>query len=844
MTSFRPQFRLVLHLALLAVTSTSAVTVATRDGLSLELNEAGRITRLMAADRPAPLIGGGGFDLWDEGQGHDEDFRLTLDDAWPAGNSWHRAGPYWQLGQDWRKQTEPVRDEPFARLEFAEPGDSDVVRLSFAVAARAVYTIQIDVRTARFSGKPRFGVVPVDSIGRTVNGWVPFDWSGQPGADDEWFTATAVVAPPPTAVVLEVYLAVENTIGQVDLGGATVAVHSGAVKARLDGRLTGTDRGAEYQATADDLRLNAAYQASSNRITVNGTVSTSGQDDRALTLWFSVPLDGNGWEWWQDLDRHTTITDTGGRLFFNWRPLAGGHLYSPFPLACVTRPAPAASLALAVPLSQPLLTRLAFRQESGLYAAFDLGLAPRSGQREASFELSITSPPAAPGFRAALDRYYDSYASDLRRTFGQAGAWFAGLNPSAAASPSVYGLLFDEQANAHLDWSRANRLLAMTSLQPWGVWRSDGPLQRVAADGLYPERPVGPEAVPDNGWMFDADGRRVEWSTSDGASYIPWCTDPDLLPDGPAALVNSRLAGRLQSDDEQGLDGVVLDGIGAAWSGWQVDNYRAEHLRAAGLPLTHSKVTRRPVRYSALGQLEYLRDLSARLRGQGKLVLGALDPSSTLPSVAPLLDVIGGGDRMPSREQFMWLRAVGYQKSLTFLDPRLLDPTVMPEEQTYIWQQCLLWGAFPGAVGWLTARQVELQRPLFRAYVPVLRDLCAAGWEPLRHAVVNDVTIRFERFGYRDDLYLVLQNPTPETRVVSLTIEPATLGLITVGADGTEQKRLAWVNRLSREKRVIEFREVLDQWQTTLSLAPRSVQVLTPYKSFDLLPEWLTAPQL
>lgn len=779
--------------------------LTTDDGCGLRFDAQGRIVGLTVNDRPAPVRAVGGWEVWDEAAGGDETFRVELDDEWPAGNEWLRDGSMWRFGTGWEEIRVGGREHPVALWRSPEPSHGDALRLAFPAPAGAVLTIAVDLRTESFRGRLRAGAVPVNAVGRPANGWVPFDPALPP--DGEWGAITCVIAPPATTTAIEVYLAGEEASGTIAVGGASITVHSGARKLDLEARTTASPGCSTVVATGEGVTLSAEYRALADHLTARAQIEATGEEDRALTLVFRVPLGGEGWYWWDDLRTRRSVPTTGGRLFFNWRHLDGGHLYSPYPLACVTRDAPAAALALAAPPGQAVLQRFAFRAEGGLTAAFDVGLAPRLGQRSAAVEVAIYAADVAWGLRAALHRYYILYADGLRPAGEHAGAWFTAVNPELVPNPAVFGLLFDEQATDHLAWSRANRLLSLTYFDPWGQ----------SGDGTGPA----------NGALWDANGQEVVRRDPAGAAYRPWSTDPALLPDGPAGLINAWLAGRLETA-EGALGGVVLDGIGARERGWQVDDYRPEHLAASDLPLAHSKATRRPVVYSAIAHTAWLRETSRRLRRADRLILGALDSEALLPFVVPWLDVLATGVA-PDDDQLMWLRSLAYHKPVTFLDPRILDPTTMPDEQLRLWRRCLLWGVFPGSAGWLSPRVLQSVEPLFRAYVPVLRELAAAGWEPVTYATVNDAAIELERFGYRDNAHLVLVNPTTAPRVVTLTVQPQELGLVTYAPDGMPMRRAVWMDRLSRTRRAIEFDTRGERWHTTLALPAGSVRVLSPY---------------
>jgi len=817
---------------LLAAGLASAAEVGLGGGpLVLTLNAQGQYTSLLLEDRPAPRVPGGGWSLWDHGVGNDETYQFVLDDLWPEDNEWQLRGPMWTLGHGWTRTVEPAavvtESEPAAagpaRLELAQAGYSDGLRLLFPALSQAVFTIRLGLRQAGFTGRVRLGALPLTGLGDPTGEWTAFAPLEQLPADGEWYTATCVLAPPPTTSLIAVWVAAEQASGVLEVSGAEVTVHTGAQKLALAGTLTATDRGAHYLAEADGLRLSADYRVvGDDAVMVDATLTATAERPRALALHHALPVGADGWRWWDDLDRTAAIAEDSHRLYANWRHLAGGHLYSPYPIGCLTRAAPAQGLALASPLSQPLLTRFAFRQEEGLTIALDLGLAPALGQREVKFQFAICRVDATWGMRSAVAQHYRLFPADQGAGAEVHGARFAAASPEALPDPARFGLLFDEDAAAHLSWSRGHRLAPLAPLQPWGLHRDSVPLIRA--------RQVPATDMPTGGAILDRDGRAVHWAWPDNGTFEPWSTSPSLVPEGPIARINPVLAGRLQGADNAPLKGVWLAEVGRETSGWQLDDFAPEHLRQSRVPLTCDRVSRRPSSYTALAHLDFLTNLSERLRARGQWLMADLPPDAPLPFVLPLLDVVGGGEAGTSDEHLMWLRAMAHRKPVTFLDPTLLDSSALLDSRRELWQQALQWAAFPGTVGWLSQRGLEAEAAAFDLFVPLLHKLSAAGWEPIPHAVVNDAAVRLERYGRSDQLHLVLRNRTEQQRLVTLTLDPLPLGLVTTSEEGFAERRLVFVNLLSRRQRGLEFAVALNRWQATFPLRAQQIMVLTPYR--------------
>jgi len=71
----------------------------------------------------------------------------------------------------------------------------------------------------------------------------------------------------------------------------------------------------------------------------------------------------------------------------------------------------------------------------------------------------------------------------------------------------------------------------------------------------------------------------------------------------------------------------------------------------------------------------------------------------------------------------------------------------------------------------------ERDRDLFKRYIPVLRRITEAGWEPVTYATTSDPKVWIERFGYweKGNLHFTIRNSTPEERKVTVRVQLAKL---------------------------------------------------------------------
>jgi hypothetical protein len=111
-----------------------------------------------------------------------------------------------------------------------------------------------------------------------------------------------------------------------------------------------------------------------------------------------------------------------------------------------------------------------------------------------------------------------------------------------------------------------------------------------------------------------------------------------------------------------------------------------------------------------------------------------------------------------------------------------------PELVERYFQRCLFYGVWPGFFDeeaaskdpyWASAKQwYERDRRLFRKFIPLLRRVTAAGWEPLTQTTCSNTNIFIERFGHNSigDVFLTVLNDTAERQMGKLSLDLKAMG--------------------------------------------------------------------
>ena len=282
----------------------------------------------------------------------------------------------------------------------------------------------------------------------------------------------------------------------------------------------------------------------------------------------------------------------------------------------------------------------------------------------------------------------------------------------------------------------------------------------------------------------------------------PWCDgvlfclnpDPDI-PTTPKLPFTKAMEFDLNWLDEfisEGGDGIYLDSLEMFAA---TLNFRREHFKFADLPLVYDKAGRRPCILHIFSVYEFAKYVADELRRRGKFLM-ANGAAWRFGFLCHLLDVAG------TEAQWLWkgkFRPMSdadmlYKRAMMGKKPYLLLMNVdfdnfPPEMVGRYMRYCVAYAFYPSMFSptassykyyWGNPAWYDRDRPLFRKYVPIVRRLSMAGWEPLTYAVAEpgeDMVL--ERYGSpeRGEVYFAVLNRGKEAREVRVEVDAKALGL-------------------------------------------------------------------
>jgi len=239
---------------------------------------------------------------------------------------------------------------------------------------------------------------------------------------------------------------------------------------------------------------------------------------------------------------------------------------------------------------------------------------------------------------------------------------------------------------------------------------------------------------------------------------------------------NEDIRARLYGSEAQGrLDGEYLDSL----EGYVTSelNFRREHFGRTTVPLTFSREHGRPALFKGLAVYEFTRWISEDVHGIGKLVFANGVPYR-FGFLCPWLDVLGtetdwmpGGQYRPTplSQMLAWRTLSGAKPYLLLMNTDYNRFT--PEHVELYFQRALFLGLWPGFFShnaadnpyWQNPAWYNRDRPLFKRYLPLIKRVSEAGWQPVPFARSDNPAIFLERFGgfANAPLYLTAYNDSP-----------------------------------------------------------------------------------
>lgn len=512
--------------------------------------------------------------------------------------------------------------------------------------------------------------------------------------------------------------------------------------------------------------------------TVRARVEDLQGKDRAITVYYVRRFQTADPIWWNDLDDQHPV---GNQEWANITPVhvgATGGL-SLYPFACVTGRDSGEAVGIP-PRLGPRIYRIGYHGASQLFfVAFDISLTDQTSLSKRTADVAIVNwkVDSTWGFRDATAGYYGLFPVAFARRAKADGIWMPFTDPATVKNVTDFGFAYHEGDNCVVSDDGLG-ILSFRYTEPHSYWMVMPPevprtyenafaqLQREAAgkQGNATQQ-RGARAVLQSGTK-DASGKfQGHFENAPWANGIAWRlnANPQIVGADTKAKINytpEDADKRYTPGIHGALDGEYLDSV-EAWS--DTLDYRPENLKASTVPLTFTKDELRPVLPLWFSLYEFIRWEADDLHHRGRLLFGNSLPIQ-LSALTSYFDVMGietnwivGDDWRPdSEETFRLRRTLSGTKPYLLLMNTNFDK-MTPERVEGYFQRCMAWAVFPSMFSvnaadspyWENPKWYNRDRPLFKKYIPVIKQLSAAGWQPIPLARATNLGVRIERFGNR-----------------------------------------------------------------------------------------------
>lgn len=520
---------------------------------------------------------------------------------------------------------------------------------------------------------------------------------------------------------------------------------------------------------------------------VDATLTDTTGKDRAIALVYAVPVTPQGLRWLQQPRQTLDVEPMREYVHASQFRVGGGRL-SYYPFGAVSDDG--RGTALGIDMARPAFYRVGYHAGTGeLFLTYDIGLAPEKPAarvRFCRFEFD-----AAWGFRSALAKYYQIFPDHFHCRTPEQGLWMPFAKISAVKDWEDFGFRFKE-GDGETGWDDEHGIITFRYTEPMTWWmRMPKETPRTMEAAVAESRRLAEKgdsqakALATSGYHDEA-GRLVARLLD-----TPWCNGavwsmnsmPGITGDATdfANKWNPKLRERLYGPGRQAdLDGEYIDSS----EGYVTDelDFRRDHFAAAASPLVFSPDSHRPAIFRGLIAYEYVRGIADDVHAMGKLMMANSTPIR-LCWLAPLLEVMGTETdwhrqetwRPMSDADLLYRRALCKGKPFCFLMNTEFEKFSYELVEKYM-KRSLAYGMFPGffshnaSQGHYFTRPdlYDRDRPLFKEYLPLCKQVAEAGWEPITAATTSDERVYVERFGER---YLTVFNDSGETRTVTITLQ-------------------------------------------------------------------------
>ncbi|NLN19509.1 MAG: hypothetical protein GX162_09580 [Firmicutes bacterium] len=244
------------------------------------------------------------------------------------------------------------------------------------------------------------------------------------------------------------------------------------------------------------------------------------------------------------------------------------------------------------------------------------------------------------------------------------------------------------------------------------------------------------------------------------------------LPPGPKEI--ARYVNMIEAIPA--IDGAYIDSV-SSWATAHND-FRREHFYCNRNPFTYDPTTKQVVAAGRYYTWHFLDQLQKQLNPLGKWVFTNIHNTMDTFLLYTVSDIPGIESSITSHERFAYIRSASYQKPALLLNFLNLHDFDKRSKHEYHWRMSVLYGLYP-SIGRRCDEAYALYGDLYRRFMPSLKSISAAGWQPITHAMLEPAGPYIERFGQspKRGLYFTVYNENRSPYEGVLIVDAEALGI-------------------------------------------------------------------
>ena len=563
-----------------------------------------------------------------------------------------------------------------------------------------------------------------------------------------------------------------------------------------------------------DLAIDAEWISQPRHIEVSGTVRSTSDRDRAITLYLALPAAADELRRY-DRIRVNELIEPGETVSHYWEyeaeePVGGTGQYSINTFGGVGADS---GIAVGYPMDHPQYARIFYSDSAQqLVIAVDFGLSTLTDPAsEAKFSFVVYPFDTEWGFRSMLHEYSRMFPEFFARGTATEGIWVHDPDLTGIADLAEFGIGFRGIDEWNLDdvllgenlelGILSMRRLYPPSLEDLTVGDVDRDDTRAVSDrlGIAAPSAVTNSLIQDRDGLYRFEINNSYGSCEDVCVQVALNADPDVdVGEGEFNWTTRNWgSGQILDYLDHSLGGEFLYNVPGFGD---LLNYRQDHFPAAQIPLVYARGVWEPAVLTLHSTYEGMRSIRDDLpEGIGSdptrsAILSGVVNFNSNSFYAHLLDMAGDEVALVDDTgaiDFSWIDGVEGDEYMMAMRTAMLSKQVhlvlqgeeddlTADNVSQFMHFCLFYGVFPSFEDHYFENDVlrERDRQLFIDTIPIVNALSTAGWEPITAARTNDGNVWIERFGTGSSgVYLTLRNRSGGPTTVTVTTGLSEIGM-------------------------------------------------------------------